>query len=110
MVVFNQNCASCHNFNNTEIGPNLAGITGSMDKDWIKRFIQNPQKMIQNGDVRVKYVSLENAKGINIFSFLDFLKEKKYDKWFTIHQPLLEDQKVEIAIENVSKLFLQYKV
>jgi len=53
MVVFNQNCASCHNFNNTEIGPNLAGITGSMDKDWIKRFIQNPQKMIQNGDVRV---------------------------------------------------------
>ena len=65
---------------------------------------------IQNGDVRVKYVSLENAKGINIFSFLDFLKEKKYDKWFTIHQPLLEDQKVEIAIENVSKLFLQYKV
>lgn len=64
---------------------------------------------IHNGDVRVKYVSLENAKGINVFSLLDFLKEKKYDKWFTIHQPLFEDQKVEIAIENASKLFLQYK-
>ena len=64
---------------------------------------------IHNGDVKVKYVSLENSKGLNVFSFLDFLKEKKYDKWFTIHQPLLEDQTVEIAIENASKLFLQYK-
>ena len=64
---------------------------------------------IHNGDVKVKYVSLDNAKGINVFSFLDFLKEKKYDKWFTIHQPLLEGQTVEIAIESASKLFLQYK-
>ena len=62
-----------------------------------------------NGDVKVKYVSLDNSKGLNVFSFLDFLKEKKYDKWFTIHQPLLEDQTVEVAIENASKLFLQYK-
>ena len=64
---------------------------------------------IHNGDVRVKYISLDNSKGINIFSFLDFLREKKYDKWFTIHQPLLKDQTVEIAIENASKLFLKYK-
>ena len=52
MVVFNQNCASCHNFNSAEIGPNLAGITSKMDKEWIKAFIQNPQKMIQKGDER----------------------------------------------------------
>ncbi len=64
---------------------------------------------IHNGDVRVKYISLDNSKGLNIFSFLDFLREKKYDKWFTIHQPLLKDQTVEIAIKNASKLFLQYK-
>lgn len=64
---------------------------------------------IHNGDVRVKYVSLDNSNGINVFSFLDFLREKKYDKWFTVHQPLLEDQTVENAIENASKLFLEYK-
>ena len=64
---------------------------------------------IHNGDVRVKYISLDNPKGIKIFSFLDFLREKKYDKWFTIHQPLLKDQTVEIAINNASKLILQYK-
>ena len=64
---------------------------------------------INNGDVSVKYVSLDNSNGINVFSFLDFLSEKKYDKWFTVHQPLLEDQTVESAIENASKLFLEYK-
>ena len=64
---------------------------------------------IHNGDVSVKYVSLDNSNGINVFSFLDFLREKKYDKWFTVHQPLLEDQTVESAIENASKLFLEYK-
>tara|TARA_A100001015_G_scaffold108625_1_gene120503 strand:+ start:3715 stop:4539 length:825 start_codon:yes stop_codon:yes gene_type:complete len=64
---------------------------------------------IHNGDVSVKYVSLDNSNGINVFSFLDFLREKKYDKWFTVHQPLLEDQTVKNAIENASKLFLEYK-
>ena len=64
---------------------------------------------IHNGEVSVKYVSLDNSNGINVFSFLDFLREKKYDKWFTVHQPLLEDQTVESAIENASKLFLEYK-
>ena len=64
---------------------------------------------IHNGDVSIKYVSLDNSNGINVFSFLDFLREKKYDKWFTVHQPLLEDQTVKNAIENASKLFLEYK-
>ena len=64
---------------------------------------------IHNGEVSVKYVSLDNSNGINVFSFLDFLREKKYDKWFTVHQPLSEDQTVENAIENASKLFLEYK-
>ena len=64
---------------------------------------------IHNGDVSVKYVSLDNSNGINVYSFLDFLREKKYDKWFTVHQPLLEEQTVENAIENASKLFLEYK-
>tara|TARA_B100000941_G_scaffold103380_1_gene72373 strand:- start:859 stop:1683 length:825 start_codon:yes stop_codon:yes gene_type:complete len=64
---------------------------------------------INKGNIRIKYVSLDDTEGINIFSFLDFLKEKKYDKWFTIHQPLLKNQTVEVAVENASKLFLQYK-
>lgn len=52
MVLFNQNCASCHNFSSNEIGPNLSGITAIMSKEWIKEFIRNPQKMITDGDER----------------------------------------------------------
>jgi len=52
MVLFNQNCANCHNFNNIEIGPSLSGITFKVNKQWIKNFIQSPQKMIDSGDER----------------------------------------------------------
>jgi len=52
MALFNQNCASCHNFSSNEIGPNLSGITAAVSKDWLKQFIQNPQQMIADGDER----------------------------------------------------------
>lgn len=52
MVLFNQNCASCHNFSSNEIGPNLTGITTLVSKDWLKAFIKNPQQMIAKGDQR----------------------------------------------------------
>jgi mono/diheme cytochrome c family protein len=50
MVLFNQYCANCHNFNNVEIGPSLGGITNKLEKQWIKEFIKNPQKIINRGD------------------------------------------------------------
>jgi len=50
MVLFNQNCASCHNFSSNEIGPNLSGITAQMNKEWLKAFIKNPQQIIAQGD------------------------------------------------------------
>lgn len=54
MVVFNQHCASCHNFNEAAIGPNLAGITGEVSKDWLLGFIKNPKNSIENGDTRAQ--------------------------------------------------------
>lgn len=52
MELFNQYCASCHNFSGSGIGPNLAGITSKVDKEWLIRFIGNPPQMIENGDTR----------------------------------------------------------
>ena len=77
MVVFNQNCASCHNFNSAEIGPNLAGITAKMDKEWIKTFIQNPQKMIQKGDERA--LAQFEKFGVYMPAF-EHLEEKDLEK------------------------------
>ncbi|XOV92268.1 MAG: PQQ-dependent sugar dehydrogenase [Bacteroidota bacterium] len=50
MELFNMYCASCHNFSSSGIGPNLAGVTSRMDKDWLIKFINNPQAVIESGD------------------------------------------------------------
>lgn len=52
MELFNLHCASCHNFSENLIGPNLAGITAEVDKEWLSRFISNSPAMIENGDER----------------------------------------------------------
>ena len=66
-------------------------------------------KTFGNGNVKVKYLPLNDKKGIDIYPLINFLYKKKYDKWFTIHQPLREGQKVDEAIEEASNLFLAYK-
>ncbi|MBK8501412.1 MAG: cytochrome c [Saprospiraceae bacterium] len=41
MELFNQHCASCHSFSENGIGPNLAGVTTAVDKEWLVVFINN---------------------------------------------------------------------
>ncbi len=52
MELFNQYCASCHNFSEGGIGPNLAGVTSQVSKEWLITFIRNPQAVIEGGDPR----------------------------------------------------------
>ena len=66
-------------------------------------------KTLGNGNVRVRYLHLNDKKGIDIKPLIKLLDEQKYKKWFTIHQPLMEGQRVEEAIEEASNLFLEYK-
>ncbi len=51
-VLFDQNCSTCHNFNENAIGPNLSGLTRQVETDWIKGFIKNPSEYIQAEDER----------------------------------------------------------
>ena len=66
-------------------------------------------KTLGNGNVRVRYLHLNDKKGIDIKPLIKLLCEQKYKKWFTIHQPLMKGQRVEEAIEEASNLFLEYK-
>lgn len=52
MELFNQYCASCHNFVENGIGPNLVGVTAELEKEWLISFIHNPQSVIESGDER----------------------------------------------------------
>jgi glucose/arabinose dehydrogenase/mono/diheme cytochrome c family protein len=63
MALFNQHCASCHNFNENVIGPNLAGVTSKVSKEWLVDFIKNPKKSIENGDER----GIELYKKYNVY-------------------------------------------
>jgi len=48
--LFITHCANCHSFEENNIGPNLAGITTQLDKEWIIKFIKNPVTVINSGD------------------------------------------------------------
>ncbi|MEZ5044749.1 MAG: PQQ-dependent sugar dehydrogenase [Saprospiraceae bacterium] len=52
MELFNLHCASCHNFTENGIGPNLSGVTSQVDKAWLLAFIKNPPAVIESGDER----------------------------------------------------------
>ena len=52
MELFNMHCASCHNFTENLIGPNLTGVTSEVSKVWLKQFIKNPIAVIESGDKR----------------------------------------------------------
>ncbi|HSF54983.1 MAG TPA: PQQ-dependent sugar dehydrogenase [Algoriphagus sp.] len=51
-ALFEQHCSTCHNFNEDAIGPNLSGITRTVETDWIRQFIKNPALAIEAKDPR----------------------------------------------------------
>ena len=49
--VFEQTCAACHSIGGgPRLGPDLSGVTARRDRDWLVRFILNPQAVVDEGD------------------------------------------------------------
>lgn len=49
--IFKQKCASCHTIGGGRlVGPDLDGVTGLRDQEWLKNFIGAPDKVIAAGD------------------------------------------------------------
>ncbi len=51
-LTFDQQCSSCHNFQQNSIGPNLSGLTYTVETEWIRKFIKNPASLINGKDER----------------------------------------------------------
>jgi mono/diheme cytochrome c family protein len=48
---FRQNCANCHTIGGGRLtGPDLKGVLERKEREWLVRFMQNPQAMIDQGD------------------------------------------------------------
>lgn len=69
-VAFQQNCASCHSFEQDGIGPHLGGITKEVSSEWIQNFIKDPQSMIAAGDERATKVFERYQVYMPSFSYL----------------------------------------
>jgi mono/diheme cytochrome c family protein len=58
---FNNHCAACHSIGKGDrIGPDLAGVTATRDREWLTMFILTPDKVLAAGDpiavaLRAKY-------------------------------------------------------
>ena len=48
---FKQNCAACHTIGGGKLlGPDLKGVTKARDHEWLEKWLQNPQAVIDSGD------------------------------------------------------------
>ena len=68
--LFDQNCATCHGFDQDGIGPHLGGLTRIVSVDWLRGFINNPTEMIDGGDERAQAVFARYQSYMPAFNYL----------------------------------------
>jgi protein SCO1/2 len=50
-TIFQQKCAACHSAGSDRlIGPGLEGVMGRRDRGWVKRFIMQPDQLLNSDD------------------------------------------------------------
>ncbi|WP_272621390.1 PQQ-dependent sugar dehydrogenase [Allomuricauda sp. AC10] len=74
--LFEQQCTACHGFEQDGIGPNLAGITQVVNKNWIKRFLKSPKDVLNGDDDRGKMLK---AKYVTMMPSFGHLHEKEVE-------------------------------
>ncbi len=124
--LFTQNCTSCHQIKVDGIGPKLSGIVALASRDWVRKFIKNPQDLINSGDARANEVFFKYKKAImpaynylkesDLEAILDYLSttrpiknkvEKDYGEG--LKNPIVERIEVSNLLVNV-KEFIQFPV
>jgi mono/diheme cytochrome c family protein len=108
-AIFEQKCSHCHNFSQDAIGPNLSGITRSVETDWIKRFIKNPFQMMTQNDARTKMLiaeyqfpmpGFEDLSELELDALLSYMHENEKQE--------SQEHNAQDVIEKTIKDTLQY--
>jgi protein SCO1/2 len=56
--LFSTKCSACHSLGDgMKIGPDLAGITKTRDRNWLAKYIADPDEMLKTGDASAKALS-----------------------------------------------------
>lgn len=78
---FELHCASCHNFSQNGIGPQLSQTLAKRDKKWLLAYLKNPQKIISkdlNFDNRaINMPSFAHLKANDVENLLAYLNSKQ---------------------------------
>jgi protein SCO1/2 len=82
--LFGSRCSACHTIGQGDkIGPDLAGVTTRRDRNWLARYVQQPDKMLAEGDpiakalfekyknTRMPNVSLGTADVAAVLAYLE---------------------------------------
>jgi mono/diheme cytochrome c family protein len=73
---FKQNCFSCHTIGGGRlVGPDLKDVTQRKDRDWLARFILNPQNLISRGDAYALQI-LEESRGVVMPTVLGISRDR----------------------------------
>ncbi|MEZ0610839.1 PQQ-dependent sugar dehydrogenase [Fibrella sp. WM1] len=75
--LFEANCASCHNFKQDGIGPQLGGLKGVVDPQYLDQFIKSPKAMI---DSRVARAYDKFRKFRTVMPNFNHLEQREIDQ------------------------------
>jgi mono/diheme cytochrome c family protein len=66
--LFIGNCQACHNVDKDGVGPMLAGLTSKRSMNWLIRYTQNYEKLLDECDCEAMEVSASRPSAMNIFN------------------------------------------
>ncbi|MCS6967988.1 MAG: c-type cytochrome [Cytophagales bacterium] len=73
--LFTENCITCHKLGEDLIGPNLVGVLERRKPEWVKAFIKNSTRLIEQGDAEAKAV-YEKYNKIQMTAFEGVISEE----------------------------------
>lgn len=86
--LFDTRCAACHTFGKaSELGPDLAGVTNRRDRQWLTRWLAEPDRMLAEGDPiaieqfnRYNKVPMPNLRlsAVDVAALLDYLELREH--------------------------------
>lgn len=76
IAFFRQNCSSCHTIGGGRLaGPDLKGVAGRQQRDWLVRFVMDPKGVIDSGDPYAQSL-LKDARGVYMTNVPGMTRER----------------------------------
>lgn len=101
--LFQTRCAACHSIGHgVRVGPDLLGVTNVRQRDWLLRFIQKPDVMLQDQDP-IAVALLKEYKGVQMPNLRMGPGDAVWLVNYLAKQSAAADQKEAVAVKPAEK-------